>query len=388
MRPSGPPPSRRGLQTASAAAVAALSLCVGVAGALAQGGGITPPSPPEAGDVVCIATCAGVREATTASKVQISGHHLGHVSEVRFNSRQGGRIGVQPASATSRTVTAKVPDEAATGRPKVSDPYENGSTSRKKLRIVPADQIPDSGNFKLKKAAVKARRTYYYGVRRPKVTYMFTNSRPADVRIDVVRRKDGTVVDSWTQRAQEPNTVHSASWNGRIQGTRKPARNGGYRFRIGPESGTMDTTSKARFAYHQFEFPVRGSHGYGDGVGAPRAGHTHQGQDVPARCGTKLVAARGGRVQWRAYDSGGGNYVVIDGKRTSHDYVYMHLRKPSPLHRGERVKTGEKVGAVGDTGDATGCHLHFEEWSGPGWYEGGHFLKSVTRHLKQWDAWS
>jgi murein DD-endopeptidase MepM/ murein hydrolase activator NlpD len=43
---------------------------------------------------------------------------------------------------------------------------------------------------------------------------------------------------------------------------------------------------------------------------------------------------------------------------------------------------------VGATGDATGCHLHFEEWSSPGWYEGGSFMKAVTRHLKKWDSWS
>jgi murein DD-endopeptidase MepM/ murein hydrolase activator NlpD len=361
---------------------------VGVAAAFAEGGGITPPSTPEAGDVVCIATCGGVHKATTDSKVQISGHHLKHVSKVEFTRRNGGRVAVRPASATRRSVTAKVPNKAATGRPKVTDSYDNSSTSPTKLRIIPPDQIPDSSSFKLKSAAAKPHKTYYYGIRKPQATYMFTNSGPTDVRIDVVKRSDGTVVDSWIQHAQEPNTVHTATWKGVKRGTNKPAYNGGYRFRIGPESGTMESTTKAKFAYHRFEFPVRGRHSYGDGVGAPRVGHTHQGQDVPAACGTKLVAARGGRVQWKAYDGGGGNYVVIDGKKTSHDYVYMHLKKPSPLHKGDRVKTGQKIGLVGATGDATGCHLHFEEWSGPGWYEGGHFLKSVTKHLKQWDTWS
>jgi murein DD-endopeptidase MepM/ murein hydrolase activator NlpD len=178
-----------------------------------------------------------------------------------------------------------------------------------------------------------------------------------------------------------------ASWNGLKQGG-KPADDGGYRFRIGPESGTMETASKAKFTYHRFRFPIRGSHSYGDGVGAPRSGHTHQGQDLPASCGTKLVAARGGRVQWKAYDGGAGNYVVIDGKKTRHDFVYMHLKKPSRLHKGGRVRTGQKIGAVGTTGSSTGCHLHFEEWSGPGWYEGGRPLKAVTKHLKQWDGWS
>jgi len=78
----------------------------------------------------------------------------------------------------------------------------------------------------------------------------------------------------------------------------------------------MDSASKARFAYHRFEFPVRGATAMEMGSARPSWPY-HQGQDVPAACGTKLVAARGGRVQWRAYDGGGGNYIVIDGKRTS-----------------------------------------------------------------------
>jgi murein DD-endopeptidase MepM/ murein hydrolase activator NlpD len=124
-------------------------------------------------------------------------------------------------------------------------------------------------------------------------------------------------------------------------------------------------------------------------VGAPRVGHTHQGQDIAAACGTRLQAARGGKVQWKSYQAGGaGNYIVIDGKGTGHDWVYMHLKKRSPLRRGERVRTGQGIGVVGSTGASSGCHLHIEEWSSPGWYEGGHFLKSITRHLKQWDRWS
>ena len=87
--------------------------------------------------------------------------------------------------------------------------------------------------------------------------------------------------------------------------------------------------------YHRFKFPIRGRHSYGDGVGAPRSGHTHQGQDVFARCGTPLVAARGGRVQWKAYHASAGYYLVIDGRRTGHDYAYMHLKRRSRLREGE-----------------------------------------------------
>jgi len=382
-------PGGRGRKSMVGAAVAVASLSVFVGAASADGGGVTAPDPPIVKDVVCIATCGGIHKATGGSKVQISGRHLSNVTRVLFNSQTGGRTAVDPNSVAGRTVTAIVPDGAATGHPKVADSAGNTARSPATLKIVAQDQIQNSGGFRLKNVAAAPHRSYYYGKKKPRVTYLFSNGQPTDVRIDVVRRASGTVVDSWTESAQEPNTVHTAKWNGMQRGTTKPAPNGGYRFRIGPMSGSMESATNARFAYHGFKFPVRGAHSYGDGVGAPRAGHTHQGQDVLAACGTPLVAARGGRVQYRAYQaSGAGNYIVIDGKRTSHDYAYMHLKRPSPLHRGDRVHTGQRIGVVGATGDATGCHLHIEEWSGPGWYEGGHFLKTVTKHLKKWDRWS
>lgn len=76
-------------------------------------------------------------------------------------------------------------------------------------------------------------------------------------------------------------------------------------------------------------------------------------------------------VRFRQYHSAAGNYVVIDGGRTGVDYAYMHLAAPSPLSPGQRVRTGQAIGTVGQTGRASGCHLHFEMWSAPGWYDGG-----------------
>ncbi len=130
-------------------------------------------------------------------------------------------------------------------------------------------------------------------------------------------------------------------------------------------------------------FPVRGKHSYGDGFGA---GRSHQGQDVFAKCGTRMVAAVGGRVQLRAKHSAAGNYLVIDTKGSKIDHVYMHLKRPSRLGRGDRVATGGLIGKVGETGNASGCHLHFEMWK-PGYYENGrsHPLRSVTKSLRSWD---
>jgi hypothetical protein len=364
--------------------VASLSVWAGVA--FAGGGGVTPPDPPKVTDVVCISTCGGIHKATTGSKVQLSGRHLRHVTQVLFNADGGGRLAADATAVASRSVKARVPGGAATGRPKVTDSYHD-ALSPKVLKIVGPGQIQASGNFKLRDASAKPRRSYYYGTKKPSVTYMFTNSEPTDVRIDVVKRPTGRVVDSWVEHAQEPNTSHTATWSGVRH--RRPASNGIYKFRVGPQSGSMESTTQARFSYHRFKFPVRGPHSYGDGVGAPRSGHIHEGQDVLARCGTPLVAARGGRVQWRAYQaSGAGYYLVIDGKRTGHDWMYAHLKRRSHLRKGQVVRTGQRIGIVGQTGDATACHLHIEEWSAPGWYEGGHFLNAITRHLRQWDRWS
>ena len=374
--------------TAAPAAVLVACLTFGAGIASAAGGGIAPADPPELTDAVCVDTCGGMHEATTDSMVQLSGRHLSDVRRVLFKAKDGGSLRVRPTDTRRRSVSAKVPDGAATGRPRVVDAYANKATSPTRIRVVPPDQIPDSGAFKLKDLAASPRKAYFYGKKKPRVKYMFTNTEPTDVRIDVVDRRTNEVVASLNKPAQAPNTEHTARWNGRISGTKRSVARGSYKFRVGPSSGTLETSDSARFKYYPFKFPVRGPHEYWDGIGAPRAGHTHEGQDVGAACGTPLQAARGGRVQYRDYHSAAGNYIVIDGKGTRHDYAYMHMKKPSPLHKGDRVKTGQKIGAVGSTGDASGCHLHFEEWGAPGWYEGGTFLKAVTKHLKKWDSWS
>jgi murein DD-endopeptidase MepM/ murein hydrolase activator NlpD len=329
-----------------------------------------------------------MHKATTDSKVQLTGRHLSSVSKVLFKAKTGGKLKVKPSSAESRSVTARIPQGAATGRPKVTDPYDNKATSPTSIRIVAPGDIPDVGAFKLKELVAKPRTAYYDGKKKPKVKYMFTNTGPVDVRIDVINRKTGEVVDTITKQAQEPNVEHSAGWNGKVDGSKRSVPSGDYKFRVGPQSGKLASSDTAGFKFRPYKFPVRGPHTYGDGVGAPRAGHVHEGQDVMAACGTTLQAARGGHVQYRAYHSAAGNYIVIDGKGTGHDWMYAHLKKPSPLHKGDKVKTGEKIGVVGQTGDATACHLHIEEWSAPGWYEGGKFLKAITRHLKKWDSWS
>jgi murein DD-endopeptidase MepM/ murein hydrolase activator NlpD len=65
----------------------------------------------------------------------------------------------------------------------------------------------------------------------------------------------------------------------------------------------------------------------------------------------------------------------------------MHLRDAALVDEGERVRTGQLVGYVGQTGSASGCHLHFEMWRAPGWYDGGSPMNPLPS-LLNWDKTS
>lgn len=126
-------------------------------------------------------------------------------------------------------------------------------------------------------------------------------------------------------------------------------------------------------------FPVDGAHRYGDGFGE-RGGH--RGQDVMAACGTPLRAVRDVTVRKVGTQAAAGRYVVLHDTASGEDYVYMHMGGVE-VSTGDSAGAGDPVGEVGRTGDATACHLHFEDWTAPGWYAGGHakdplsFLRSL-----------
>ncbi len=119
--------------------------------------------------------------------------------------------------------------------------------------------------------------------------------------------------------------------------------------------------------YYDHVFPVQGPHwtrGYIGEFGAPRSGgRTHEGFDIVAACETPLVAIRNGRVLRSGFDPVlYGNYLLIHGEAEQRSYFYAHMLRPGLVRQGDRVYAGQRVGAVGKTGNALtiGCHLHFE----------------------------
>jgi len=256
---------------------------------------------------------------------------------------------------------------------------------------------PSAGTLTLLAAQTTPRKSFYFGYRYPRLSYTIGSSQPLnDLRIDVVDSA-GAIVKTFYREDVAADVESNVRWDGTTNEGR-PARNGRYSFRIGPQTPTAPAARKAStstalslaFAFYGYAFPILGNHEYGMSAGrfgAGRSGHTHQGQDVMADCGTPLVAARGGIVQFSGYQSAAGNYVVIDGRGTGYDFMYAHMAEPSPLSTGDTVRTGQPIGIVGTTGSSTACHLHFEIWGPPGWYEGGSPFDPLA-YLEKWDAYS
>jgi murein DD-endopeptidase MepM/ murein hydrolase activator NlpD len=240
------------------------------------------------------------------------------------------------------------------------------------------------------------------GSRRAALSYYVGGNTPSEVRIDLVRDGDTAPVASWTPGTVAPGTVQSLEWDGTVAGGAAPPE-GRYEFRVSapgaaqapaataPRAAQAGAGATSGFLLLAHAFPVHGAHQIGlepaQRFGAVRDGHTHQGQDVFAACGTPLVAVRGGVVRFKATQAAAGNYVVIRADGEGADYAYMHLREPALVEKGVRVATGQLIGFVGDTGDADGCHLHFEKWPAPGWYTGGAPVDPLP-DLQSWDRTS
>ena len=170
-----------------------------------------------------------------------------------------------------------------------------------------------------------------------------------------------------TGTSRPPGTAVEVKWDGKGDGG---VGSPGPTFRVEGRGSAASAADSFCFADHLF--PIRGRHDLGQSeTNNFGGGRGHQGQDMFARCGTKLALARGGKVQYAGFHGAAGNYVVVDTAGTRIDHVYMHLRESPLVRTGDRVFTGQKIGDVGDTGRATGCHLHFEMWTAPGWYEAG-----------------
>jgi hypothetical protein len=137
----------------------------------------------------------------------------------------------------------------------------------------------------------------------------------------------------------------------------------------------------ANAAVPRLDFPVIGKVYYQDDFGDPRAGHSHQGNDIMAPRKSPVIAVEQGRVgrpSWSESDC----TLILNGASGT-EYWYLHLnndltmandndggcsnrvsfvRGMPPKGKTMFVRAGQLIGYVGNSGnaDATSAHLHFE----------------------------
>lgn len=83
----------------------------------------------------------------------------------------------------------------------------------------------------------------------------------------------------------------------------------------------------------------------------------HSGLDIAANTGTQVIAAIGGEVIEASTDTYFGKYIKI--KKDDIEMIYAHCSKLL-VKVGDKVERGKLIAYVGNTGNSTGPHLHFE----------------------------
>ena len=332
---------------------------------------------PRIRSVECIAACAD-GQPRGGSLLLVSGTGLGNVYTAVF---PGGRDGIRDlrgraGQTSSTTVRVRVPWEAASGGFVLGT--RDGMVSRAQaLRIAP---VPVISKWTCLRRCAPGRKVrggslvLVRGLRLRAVRDAVLHGgrgRADDLRARVSNQGFGSF------RMRVPARAVTGTFAARERRRRSPGR------RL-----TVQASAPVPPGAGAGVFPVRGTHTFGGAAsrfGAGRSGHTHQGQDVMAACGVPLVSATAGTVQTTGYQSSAGNYVVIRAAAPVQDQVYMHLQAAPLVGKGATLAAGQAIGTVGATGNAQGCHLHFEIWSAPGWYDGGAPVDPLPQ-LKAWEA--
>jgi murein DD-endopeptidase MepM/ murein hydrolase activator NlpD len=347
----------------------------------------------------CVRPCTSAQAATTGAMLRIRGRALARAYEVVFLGAEGPAddVAAVPVRRKRNVVDFRVPLAAVSGPLLVTD--RDGLTSKPSAVPFAFNQplaLKRAGGPPTVEVQTHARRAFFDAAQPAEVSYIVHGDTAASVVVELLRAKDGAVVTSWPATETPPETPQTVTWDGTVGG--KLAASGVYTFRVSAvnsaglravsaQAPEATEPNPAAFRFLKHEFPIRGPHVYGTGAATFGGGRGHQGFDTFAACGTPLWAARGGKVEFKEYHARAGHYLVIDGERTGVDYTYMHLRSAALVDVGDRVRTGQLIGYVGQTGDASGCHLHFEMWTAPGWYDGGHPFDPLPS-LLAWDKTS
>lgn len=258
--------------------------------------------------------------------------------EARERERAGGETGEPRRSA---------PTTPSKGKPRAKRTAKN-STRRDAVRVASAKPKTTVGRRLLQVGAMLFAGALAIGMTVPANAFDWGADEPlAD---ELVMPAQSVEVDPTLVSFAERDTWSVTSWAEMLK------------LKYGNRS--FDYTVGSGPVRWPFPYAVPISSGYGDRA-APCAGCStdHKGIDMNPGAGVPIYAiADGVVVQHDDSDWGLGNFVaiqhVIDGQTVYSGYAHMQTGS-SPLSVGDTVLVGDFVGLVGETGQATGPHLHF-----------------------------
>ena len=357
------------LRRALPALVALLAFGAPVAIAASGPGGAEVPGQPVISSIACPLQPAD--SCAAGQLMTVRGSNLQSAQKVTFvgasTSRDNIVVRLSARAAQPTAITVTVPSHAKSGAVRISGSIGAEVTAPQPVKIVAGLPATDDASGS-KKLIAGGKREAHFG-------YHVTSSAASGARVEAVSGATGKVVRSWPLVKSGEGAV---TWDGFVGDA--PAKSGTYLLRLNDSassSAKATAGSDTQFELAEGFFPIRGPHTlsstptqmFGGGRG-------HQGTDHFASCGTPLAAWTSGVVQYNAFQGAAGNYIVVH-RANGESYAYMHMQQRSPLKVGEKVFAGERLGHLGDTGDAQGCHLHIELWTAPGWYKGGHAYDSL-----------
>lgn len=183
----------------------------------------------------------------------------------------------------------------------------------------------------------------------------FQSRRPSRLFLDLFRAPK-------SPDREEERVASAAPEEARIEF--EPRRDGRYIVRIQPEllRGGRCRVRITKTAALTFPVAGRDTRSIQSGFGEERDGgrRTHHGVDVFAPRHTPVLAAADAVVRFVGENRLGGNVIWLSDAPRSMNYYYAHLQTQE-VEQGSRVKRGDRIGTVGNTGNArtTPPHLHF-----------------------------
>lgn len=264
---------------------------------------------------------------------------------------------------------------------KINDYVENGNGDSENVAFVQVNNMPEYKLCLLKKNIVTNDDEIFENIKSQGVTYYryyaildnqeeklyVSDFEQAENVVNTLKEKDSSnvetisIVEKYETELKDLVSVDEAVSKLYVEKPKvvKVAQTSTSRYEATGTVNTKGTTSSGKASLGiSLIRPVSGTITSRFGAGSSIRRSAHTGLDIAAPTGTTVVAAASGTVTFSGYKGSYGNMIVISHGNGVQTY-YGHCSKLY-VSAGTQVSQGQKIAAVGSTGNSTGPHLHLE----------------------------